>query len=121
MKALLRALCAGSVLVLSGVAHAEVTSLKAKFKGGCLASNTTGNCTLGVTASGTDLGSDGVQLWHADAPNGTYTLVSKRVKSLSSAGTATYRFANKAGCYKVRTKENGNDQADVTSRAVCEK
>lgn len=110
-----------ALAALSNVAFADVSSLTARFAGGCSESNTTGSCAIKVSATGSDLGSEGVLLLHSDTLNGHYAKVSKNARSLSDSGQATFRFRNAKGCYKVTTAENGNDKPDVTSHRICEK
>jgi len=122
MKKLVKVLVAVGVLgfVAQG-ASAEVTGLTAKFAGGCQVSNTRGSCVIKATASGSDLSSDEVVLEQADTSKGHFRTVGKTPKTLSSTGTTSFKFKNKAGCYKVVTAPNGNDKPDVRSRVICEK
>ena len=121
MKKLVRALVAVGVIGLAAHgASAEVTGLTAKLAGGCQATNT-GTCTIRVSASGTDLASDSVVLENAETAKGPFRYVSKTTRTLSESGSATMKFRNKSGCYKVVTAPNGDDAADVRSRIVCEK
>lgn len=112
-----------SALLLVGAAtsNADVTGLTARFAGGCNTSNTTGSCTIKVSASGTDLGSETVRIYAADSRNGPFNPISSRVHSLSSSGLASVRIANSRGpCFQARTGPNGNDKPDAKSRAICE-
>ena len=121
MKKLVKVLVAVGVLGFAvQSASAEVTGLTAKFAGGCQASNT-GSCTIKVSASGSDLASDAVVLEQADTSKGRFRYVSKTTRTLSESGSTSFKFRNKAGCYKVVTAPNGNDTPDVRSRTICEK
>ena len=119
MKKILFVFCA--FFCLAGAAQADVSTLSAKFRGGCSAANTNGSCTIGATATGSELASDSVVLQRSDTQSGRYKNVSATPKSLSDSGSVTFKFRNKSGCYRVVTAENGNDAADVRSKAICEK
>jgi len=109
------------VVVVSSTAFAEVASLHAKFKGGGRVSNTTGSVSIAVTASGSDLATDSVQLWVAEGAGKSFKKVSNRLRVLSTTGTATFRVKNiPGGCYKVVTGPNGNDKPDHASNVICE-
>lgn len=117
-----KALLGLAVLTVLGItcpAYATVDSLSIKFGGGCVSTNT-GTCTLKITASGSDLGSDAVQIQHSSARNGTFRTISSRTHALSDTGRATVRLANEAGCYRAITARNGNSTPDHRSRAICE-
>ena len=119
----MRTLAALAVLTgTASLAHADVDALALRFAGGCATANTDGNCNLRVTATGTELSDQGVQLYVAARQGERFQRVSPRVKPLSESGQASYRVKNTPGaCYQVRTAPNGNDATDVVSRAVCEK
>jgi hypothetical protein len=119
----MRILAALAVLAgTASLAHADVDALALRFAGGCTTANTNGSCTLRVTATGTELSREGVQLYVAAKQGERFVRVSPRVKPLSENGQASYRVKNTpGGCYQVRTAPNGNDAPDVVSRAVCEK
>ena len=121
MKNLVNGLVAvGVICIAAQGASAEVTSLAAKFAGGCKTTST-GSCTIKATAEGTELEGDGVVLQRADSAKGRYRYVSKTNRTLSEEGTTSFKFRNAAGCYRVVTTPNGNDVPDVRSRTICEK
>ncbi len=106
---------------LAGVAHADVDGLTIRFGGGCLTDNTTGNCTIKVTATGTDLDTESVRLYTAADSTSALKLISSRTHALSSSGTALFRIKNvPGGCFQVRTGPNGNSKPDAKSRTKCE-
>lgn len=124
MKLIGKGLVAASLVsvIVSASAFADVAGLRAKFKGGGLTANTTGNVYVGVVASGTDLATEGVQLWVAEGPGKSFRKVSNRVKPLSATGYAEFKVKNTpGGCYKVATAPNGNDKPDHVSNTICEK
>lgn len=107
-------------LLMASVANADVTALSVKFGGGCSSTNT-GTCTIKVTASGTDLDQSAVVLQRGTSQKGPWRYVSKTSRSLSATGRAQFRFANQDGWYRAVTAPNGNDAADIRSRAIQEK
>ena len=111
----------GIGVIVAGRADAEVTALTAKFRGGCIAANTTGSCTITAAAEGADFAGDSVVLRRSATPNGRYRNVSATPRALDDTGRATFRFRNAPGCYRVYTAPNGNDLPDVRSRTICEK
>lgn len=102
-------------------AIAEVTSISAKFAGGCKLENTTSSCTIKATAAGTSLSTAAVVLQRSETGKGGWRYVSKSPRTLSATGQTTFRFKNVGGCYRVITAPNGNDTPDIRSRAICEK
>ena len=106
--------------VASRSASADVSGITARLGGGCLTANTAGKCVIKGAASGTDLESEGVQLY-AGKDAKSLKRVTSRVTSLSDAGTFSLSVRNiSGGCYQVRTSDNGNDKPDARSRTVCE-
>lgn len=116
---LLSALVVG--FALTSPAHAAVEHLKLKFKGGCTLSNTTGSCTLGASASGTNVAGAGVVFSYAPNASGPFTYLSATSRKLNSSGEVSVRLQNRAGCYRVTTTPNGNHRRDVRSGVLCEK
>ena len=108
-------------ILISSIANADVVALSAKFRGGCVTTNTRGSCTISVTATGSDFGADGVVLRRSRTVNGPYRDVSVTPRALDDSGVTTFRFRNVAGCYRVYTAPNGNDLPDARSRTICEK
>lgn len=120
-KTLLTLGIAGLIAGFSSSAFADVSGLTVRFGGGCLSSNTTGTCVLKVTADGTDLDSETVQVYSSADSNTAVSRVSRRLYGLDSSGRVTIRTSNVAGgCFQVRTGPNGNDKPDVKSRTKCE-
>lgn len=122
MKRLLFACLLG--LSLGGVsgAKAEVSGLRVQFAGGCTSENSSGGCTLRVSASGDSFdAADQVLIMSSSQRNGTFRPISHRARELDENGTARPRFKNIPGaCFRVQTAENGNDSSDVVSNTVCE-
>ena len=117
-----RVLCA--LLLTAGfsasTALADVTSMNARFAGGCIEDNENGTCTIKVAASGTDLDSETAVVFGSDSANGDYRRLT-RARPLSSAGQAVIKVKNiPGGCYIVRTGPNGNDKPDRATRQLCE-
>ena len=111
---------AGLIAVGSSSAFADISGLTAKFGGGCTAANTSGNCTIKVSATGSGLDGETVLLKHADTQAGPIKKISNRGHDISS-GSTSIRFKNLGGCYIAVTGPNGNDKPDATSRKICEK
>jgi hypothetical protein len=105
---------------LNSNAFADVDRLAIRFGGGCQSDNTNGSCTIRVTASGTDLDSETVQLYTAAKPGDPLKRFSPRLRALDQNGRASFRVKNVAGrCYQARTGPNGNDKPDRRSRTIC--
>jgi len=111
-----------AALLIASPSFADVTSMKASFGAGGYKKNT-GKVVVKVSASGTDLGADSVQIQYASTQRGPWKNVSNRTRLLSDTGYASFSFANKKsyGCFRVITARNGNDLADVVSNKICEK
>lgn len=110
-------------LVLIGVrpSYADVDSLSIRHGGGCLSGNASGNCTIRVSAEGTDLDTEGLWIYTGKDKN-SLTRLSPRVRPLSADGLATYRVKNvSGGCFRVRTSANGNEKPDRFSNILCER
>jgi len=104
--------------VLSSNAFADVHLLTARFAGGCSTSNSTGGCTIKVAATGSELSDDTVNVQHADSATGNFRNLSSHTRSISS-GSASFRFKNQSGCYRVVTVHNSGSRF-VRSRTLCE-
>lgn len=111
-----------AALLIASPSFADVTSMKASFGAGGYKKNT-GKVIVKVSASGTDLGSDSVQIQYASAQRGPWRNISNRTRLLSASGYASFSFANQKsyGCFRVITARNGNDLPDIVSNKVCEK
>ena len=111
---------AASSIFVAVAAFAAVDSMTIRFAGGCH-STSTGACSIKLSAEGSDLGSAAVRLQHSATQKGPWRNVGAHSRTLSSSGLATFKFKNVDGCYRAITDENGNDNADVVSRKICEK
>jgi hypothetical protein len=108
-------------IVLTNIAHAEVTRLTLRFAGGCHSGNIGGSCTIDTIAFGEDLASSpGVQLFSAPTHNGEFRKVSNFKRKLDEDGRARSRFKNIAGaCYQMRMAKT-EFQRSVSSDILCE-
>jgi hypothetical protein len=122
MKRLIVACLLGVSLGDVGAAKAEISGLRVQFAGGCHSENSSGGCSLRITAAGDSFGpSDQVLVMSASQKGGTFRPISRRARELDDNGTARARFKNIPGaCFRVQTPENGNDVSDVVSNTVCE-
>lgn len=113
--------CSAVFAVSAGVASADVLDLNLKFGGGCVPTNVGGTCVLRVHAEGTDLDTEGVQLYYRTQKMSSFKRYSNRIYPLSATGYARLSIANRSNtCYQVRTAPNGNEKPDVRSNVVCE-
>lgn len=120
MKKMILVAAVAAFGVLAQGASADVSGLTSRFGGGCNKGNTTGTCTVKVSASGTDLSSETVQLYVGKDAKSLKS-ISNRTTPLSTSGSAILRAKNVAGgCFQARTGPNGNDKPDASSRVICE-
>ncbi len=122
MKQVLRILFAVAAFTGVSAARADITALSAHFAGGCASENSTGSCTIKVTAEGDSFGAtDQVVVLTSSTRNGHFRAISKQARELDENGTARPRFKNIPGaCFRVQTAENGDDASDVVSNTICE-
>lgn len=110
-------LCSVSWAVLP--AFADVDSMSIRFAGGCTPSNTRGDCTIRLSASGSDLDDESAIL-QKQTSQGRYTNVRNQTRRLSRSGSAIFKFRNDVACYRAITARNGS-RADARSNVICER
>lgn len=121
MRNIIMAIIIGS-LAMPSLASADVDSIKIRFGGGCVSSNTDSSCTIKSVFSGTELEAEGAALYVCATPK-SCRLYSSRFRPVPVDGSAVVmRFRNIPGaCFQIRTAPNGNEKPDVQSRTLCEK
>lgn len=108
-------------LLCSADVKADILDLNLKFAGGCVSQNTTGSCNLRVSATGTELDTEGVILYYRPKGASRFQRYSNSIRPLSETGFVRMRIRNIPNtCYQVRTAPNGNEKPDVRSNTVCE-
>lgn len=110
-----------ATMVITDVAHAEVTRLGIRFAGGCHSANKDGSCTIETVAFGEDFESaPGVQLFSAPTHTGEFRKVSNFRRKLDEDGRTRSRFRNIPGaCYQMRIAKT-EFQRSVNSDILCE-